>query len=209
MDLGRPDTTTEEQALISMVNYYRYMCPRRSHVLDTLTEAASGYKCRRMLCNNALESSFKEIKRMVSAETLLSYPYWKIPFTVHTDASDKQLCDVISQKDKPIDFFSRIFRKPKRNYTTTDKEILAILECLKQFRGILFGYEINVLSDHKNMVYVATLSESQRVMLWKLIIKEFDPNIQHIYGVDNIVAYMLIKLPSTPSDMYKSCKSKA
>ena len=42
---------------------------------------------------------------MVSAETLLSYPYRKIPFTVHNDASDKQLCDVISQKNRPIDLF--------------------------------------------------------------------------------------------------------
>ena len=45
-------------------------------------------------------------------------------------------------------------------------KLLAIVECLKQFRGIIFGYEINEFSDHKNMVYAATLSESQRVVLW-------------------------------------------
>ena len=58
---------------------------------------------------------------MVSAETLLSYPGWKLTFTVHTDASDKQLGAVISQNDKHIAFFSRILRKPQSNYTTTDK----------------------------------------------------------------------------------------
>ena len=101
---------------------------------------------------------------MVSDETLLSYPDWEIPFTVHTDASDKQLGAVISQNNKPIAFFSRRLGKPQSNYTRTDKELLAIVECLKQFRGIIFGYEINVFSDHKNLVYVATLSESQRVI---------------------------------------------
>ena len=107
---------------------------------------------------------------MVSVETLLIYPYWIIPFKVHGDASDKQLGAVIIHNNKPIDLFSIIISKPQRNYTTTDKENIAIVECLKQFRGILFGYEINVFSDHKNLVYVVTLSESKMVMRWQLII---------------------------------------
>ena len=56
------------------------------------------------------------------------------------------------------------------------------MEFLNKFCGILFGYEINVLSDHKNMVYAATLSEYQKVILWQLIIEGFGPNIQHISG---------------------------
>ena len=50
---------------------------------------------------------------MVSAKTLLSYPYWKIPFAVDTDASDKQLGAVISQNNNRI--FSWILRNPQRN----------------------------------------------------------------------------------------------
>ena len=121
--------------------------------------------------NDALKSSFKELKHTVSAEMLLSYPDWTIPFTVHNYASDKNLGAVISQNNKPIFFFSRIFRNPQRNYTTTEKELIAIVECPKKFQGILFGYEINVFLDHKNMVYAATLSESQRVMRWQLILE--------------------------------------
>ena len=81
---------------------------------------------------------------MVSSDTLLSYSYWKTPFTVHTDVSDKQLIVVISQNNKPITFFSVRLRKSQCNYTKTDMEVLAIVECLNQFRGIPFGYEINV-----------------------------------------------------------------
>ena len=76
------------------------------------------------------------------------------------------------------------------------------MECLNKFLGILFGYEINVLSYHKNLVYAATLSESQRVMRWRIILEEFGPNIQHIAGVDNIVSDTLSIFPSTPSDKY-------
>ena len=96
MDIGRPSKTTEERALIRMVQYYRNMWPRRSNVLAPLTEAASGPKGRKILWNYALESSFKELKRMVSENTLLSYPDWNLTFTVHTDAFDKQLGAVIS-----------------------------------------------------------------------------------------------------------------
>ena len=131
---------------------------------------------------------------MFSADTLLSYTYWKLPFTVHTDAYNKQLGSVISKNNKPIAFFSTKLIKPQCNYTTNEKDLLTIVEHLNQFRGIIFGYEINVFSYHKNTVYAATLSESQRVMRRRLIIKDFGTNIQHIDRVDNIVADTLIRL---------------
>ena len=83
---------------------------------------------------------------MVSAEIFLSYPLCTIPFTGNTDASDKQLWDVISHNNKPTSFFSRQLSKPQRNYTTTEKELIAIVECLKQYRRIIFGCKINVFS---------------------------------------------------------------
>ena len=146
---------------------------------------------------------------MVSTETLKSYLTWKLPFTVHTDVSDKQLGSFISYNNKPIDFFSRRLIKPQHKYTMTKKELLAIVECLNQFRGILFGYEINVFSNHKNMVYVATLSESQRVMGWRIILKDCGPTIQHIAGVENVVAYMLSRFLPKPSNKYDTCTSKS
>ena len=97
------------------------MYTRQSHVLDPLTEAASEIKGRKILWNDALEISFKEPKRVLSDDKLLTYPDWKIPFIVHTDASDKQVSDMISHKNKPIAFFSRILSKPQRNYTITEK----------------------------------------------------------------------------------------
>ena len=56
---------------------------------------------------------------MVSAEKLLSYPYWKLPFTVHTGAYDKHLGSVDGQNHKHIAFLSIRLRNPHRNYTTT------------------------------------------------------------------------------------------
>ena len=70
---------------------------------------------------------------MVSSEKLLSYPDCVLPFTVHTDVSDKQVGDVISQNNKPIAFFSIILIKPQIIYSNTEKELLMVVECLNQF----------------------------------------------------------------------------
>ena len=75
MDIGRSSNTISARALKGMVQYYRDMCPRRSYVLAPLTEAVSGPKGRKILWNYALESSFKDLNRMVSTHTLLSCTY--------------------------------------------------------------------------------------------------------------------------------------
>ena len=111
MDTGQPTTTTEVSALIGIVYYYRYMWPQRSHRLAPLKEADSKPKGRNMVFNDAPGYYFKELKRMVSDETLLSYTHGEIPFIVNTDASDKQLGDIIGQNNKPIEFFSMILSK--------------------------------------------------------------------------------------------------
>ena len=198
MDLTKPQTAKEMKSLIGMIQFYRDMWQRRSHILSPLIDSASGKKGNTKLkWTNDMDEAFIQVKQMIAGEVFLTYPDWSIPFIVHTDASDKQLGAVISQNNKPIAFFSRRLSKSQRNYTTTEKELLSIVECLKQFRNILFGYEIHVYSDHKNLVYEATLSESQRVMRWRLLLEEFGPNIHHIAGVDNIVADTLSRVKSS------------
>ena len=71
---------------------------------------------------------------------------------------------------------------------------------MKEFKNILFGYQIIVFSDHKNLVHAATVSQSQRVMRWRMILEEFGPDIRHIAGVENVVADVISKLLTTTTD---------
>ena len=87
----------------------------------------------------------------MAKETLLAYPDFSKKFEIHTDASDYQLGAVISQEGKPIAFFSRKLTQAQRNMTVTEKELLAIVETLKEFRNILLGHYS--ISDHKNLTY--------------------------------------------------------
>ena len=90
---------------------------------------------------------------MIRHEVLKGYPDFNAPFEIHTDASKLQLGSVISQKGKLIAFYSRKINSAQYNYTTTEKELLSIVETLKEFRNILLGHQITVYTDHKNLTY--------------------------------------------------------
>ncbi len=94
-------------------------------------------------------------------------------------------------------FLVKDYQNHKEVTQQQQKENIANVGCWKQFRNILFEYEIHAFSDHKNLVYEETLSESQRVMRWRPILKEFGPHIHHISGIDNIVADTLSRLKCT------------
>ena len=80
-----------------------------------------------------MNEAFTQAKNMISQEVFLTYPDWTSLFCVHTNALDKQLGATISQNNKPIAFFSQKLSKLPRNYTTTEKELLSIVECLNHF----------------------------------------------------------------------------
>ena len=81
---------------------------------------------------------------MIKREVLKGYPDFNAPFEIHNDASKLQLGAVISQKGKPIAFYSRNMNSAQLNYTTTEKELLSIVETLKEFCNILLGHQITV-----------------------------------------------------------------
>jgi len=103
-------------------------------------------------------------KKVIAREVMLAYPDFSKPFEIHTDASHYQLGAVISQGGKPIAFYSRKLNPAQTRYTTTERELLSIVETLKEYRNILLGHEIEVFTDHKNLVYKHFNTE--HVMHW-------------------------------------------
>ena len=123
---------------------------------------------------------------------MLTYPDFNEPFDIHTDASDSQLGAVISQHGNPVAFYSRKLNKAQRNYTTTERELLAIVETLKEYRNILLGQRIKVYTDHKNLTHVNF--NTQRVIRWRMVIEDFAPELIYIPGPNNVVADAISRL---------------
>jgi hypothetical protein len=73
------------------------------------------------------------------------------PFEIYTDAYATQLGAMIAQENRPIVFFSRKLSKMQHKYSVTELELLAIVETLKEFKEMLWGQDIKVFIDHKNL----------------------------------------------------------
>lgn len=198
--LAPPKTRRQLRGFVGLVNFYRDMAIRRSDILTPLT-ALTSTKVP-FVWTDIHQKAFQKMKLALSEYTILQYPDFSKSFQIHTDASKTQLGAVISQDDKPIAFYSRKLNPAQVNYTTQERELLSIVETLKEFRNILLGQEIIVYTDHKNLTTKNFTSE--RVMRWRLILEEYGPTLHHIPGEKNIVADALSRLDFTPPPAFKT-----
>jgi predicted aspartyl protease len=189
-NISTPTSKRELRHFIGMVNYYRDMWVRRSHVLAPLAALTS--KTAKWRWGEAEQEAFDTMKKIISKEVLLAYPDFSKPFVIHTDASHTQLGAVISQDEKPIAFYSRKLKPEQTRYTTTERELLSIVETLKEFRNILLGHRIIVHTDHKNLT--CKNFNTERVMRWRLLLEEYGPELHYIKGEHNIVADALSRM---------------
>jgi cleavage and polyadenylation specificity factor subunit 1 len=196
LNIAPPKTTTQLRRFLGMVNYYRDMWRRRSHLTAPLTQYASGK--RKLKWTPELQECFEGIKRIIARETMLTFPDFSKEFHVYTDASDYQLGAVLMQDQKPLAFYSRKLSGAQKNYTTGEQELLSVVETLKEFKNILLGHKIVIHTDHKNLLYEKT--PSARLMRWRHLLEEFAPQWEHVKGVENVVADALSRLDLINTD---------
>jgi RNase H-like domain found in reverse transcriptase len=127
------------------------MWVKRSHVLAPLATLTSNKKKWDWGPQQAI--AFNMAKKIIAREVMLAYPDFNKPFKIHNDASHYQLGAAISQEGKAIAFYSRKLNPVQTRYTTTERELLSIVETLKEYRNILLGQKIEVFTNHKNLVY--------------------------------------------------------
>ncbi len=83
------------------------------------------------------QQAFDNVKAAIAKETVLAYPDFSKPFKIYMDASSTQLGAVITQDNRPIAFFSRKLSKMQQKYSITEIELLAVVEILMEFKGML------------------------------------------------------------------------
>ncbi len=118
----------------------------------------------------------------------MTYPdYFKV-FEIYTNASSKQLGAVITQDNRPILFFSRKLSDMQCKYSVTEIELLAIVKTLKEFKGMLWGQNMKVFTDHTNLMRDALGLTLDRVYQWRLLLEEYGPKIIYVKGIHNTFA---------------------
>ncbi len=189
----------ELRHFLGMVQYCRGMWVKHSEMLAPLSDLVGECGETKTTRKNKLKKTpwhwdsiyqiaFDNVKATIIKEVVLAYPDFLKPFEIYTNASTKQLGAAITQENRPIAFFSWKLSGVQSKYTITKLELLAIVETLKEFNGMLWGQWINVYTNHKNLTQDGLGLTSNRVTHWRILLEEYAPKIIYIKGIHNTVS---------------------
>lgn len=193
----RPTSVTEMQKFLGMTNYYRRYVDQYAKIAKPLYSLCK--KDNPFIWSPACEEAFCKLKEKLVTSPVLIYPDFKQTFIVTTDASEYAVGAVVSQgdipHDRPIQYFSKTLGPAQSNYSVIEKELLAIVWAIENFRHYLYGREFLVITDHKPLIYLfGTKNINSRLYRWKLTLMEYQFKIIHRKGTQNVVADALSRI---------------
>lgn len=188
------------RAFLGLCNYYRRFNRKYSYVTQPLNELLK--KNVRWNWGENEQLAFDRTKALFLDTVVLKFPNFKKTFYLQTDSSGTALGAELYQllennEHGVIGFASRILRGPELMYTVTEKELLAIIYGLQKYRTIILGYKVIIRTDHyalKFLKHCKILNE--RLTRWMLFLNQFDYEVEHVRGKDNVVADVLSRFPT-------------
>lgn len=149
--------------------------------------------------------AFEKLKRIITEAPVLKYPDFHRSFQLTTDASLNSLGAVLQQNGHPICFASRTLNDHERNYSATERELLAIVWATNYFRPYLYGVKFEILSDHQPLKWLFVKSQCRelnpRLHRWLLKLSEFNLTVNYIKGKDNQVADFLSRIDNDSGEI--------
>lgn len=193
-----PKSPRDIKSFLGLVGYYRRFIENFSHITKPLTSLLK--KNTNFVWLPEQQKSFDELKHKITAAPILQYPDFSKPFVLTTDASNFAVSAILSQgkigQDLPVAYASRTLNKAEGNYSTTEKECLAIIFGTKVFRPYLYGQKFIVVTDHKPLQWLFNCKDpSSKLIRWRLKLEEFDYEIVHKKGKMNCNADSLSRNP--------------
>ena len=140
--------------------------------------------------------AFEALKRMLISPQILQYPDFEHDFILRTDASGFALGAVLSNfNDRPIAYASKTLNGAEKNYSTIEKELLAIVWSVKHYRPYLFGRRFKILTDHRPLIYLFSMKEpSSRLTKFRLLLEEYNFSVEYSPGKENTTADALSRI---------------
>ena len=197
----RPKSYHDIQVFLGFTNFYRGFIQHYSKVAapisDLLKGMEKGRKTGEFIWTAEAEQAYVALKNCFSDEVILTHYDPERQCKVETDASGRALGGIMSQAYpspngrtiwRPVAFFSRKMQGPELNYGTPDQEMLAIVECFKEWRHYLEAPAIPtlVLTDHQNLrSFMTTKDLNRRQARWAEALSTFSFNIEYRKGKEN------------------------
>ena len=187
-------------SFLGLANYYRKYIQGFSQIAAPISNLLK--KKAPFVWGNEEQTAFDTLKRVITEGPILRLPDPDLSFVVTTDASDKAVGAVLTQRsqdtnfDHPVAFHSRKMKPSEMNYAPWAKELLAIVDALKVWRQYLDGQRFTIVTDHQALVHFNTQPKMSRHQArWLELMQEFDYDLIYKPGTTNRVADPLSRRP--------------
>ncbi|GJX92642.1 reverse transcriptase domain-containing protein [Tanacetum coccineum] len=201
--LPHPTTVKGVRSFLGHAGFYRRFIQDFSKIARPMTHLLE--KETPFFFSEECIDSFNTLKRKLTEAPILIAPDWDLPFELMCDASDFAIGAVLGQRKnkhfQPIHYASKTMNEAQTHYTTTEKELLAVVYAFEKFRSYLVMSKSIVYTDHSAIKYLFAKKDAKaRLMRWILLLQEFDIEIRDKKGAENLAADHLSRLENPHQD---------
>ncbi|GJR47333.1 reverse transcriptase domain-containing protein [Tanacetum coccineum] len=201
--LPHPTTVKGVRSFLGHAGFYRRFIQDFSKISRPMTHLLE--KETPFFFSKECIESFNTLKRKLTEAPILIAPDWDLPFELMCDASDFAIGAVLGQRKnkhfQPIHYASKTMTEAQAHYTTTEKELLAVVYAFEKFRSYLVLSKSIVYTDHSAIKYLFAKKDAKpRLMRWILLLQEFDVIIRDKKGAENLAADHLSRLENPHQD---------
>ncbi|GJZ44119.1 reverse transcriptase domain-containing protein [Tanacetum coccineum] len=195
--LPYPTTVKGVRSFLGHAGFYRRFIQDFSKIARPMTHLLE--KETPFVFSDECKQAFNDLRKKLIESPILVVPNWDYDFEIMCDASDFALGAVLGQrKDKhfhPIHYASKTMTGAQLHYTTTEKEMLAVVYALEKFRPYLVLSRTIVYTDHSAIKYLMAKQDAKsRLLRWILLLQEFNLEIRDKKGAENVAADHLSRL---------------
>ena len=215
--LQEPKNLTSLRSFVGLMNYYKdHLGPEYSTIMAPLYSKIASYGKQTkvpIVLSEVEKAAFERIKELSLNSSTLYFIKPEGDLFLKSDASRLAFGGTLTQMqrdgkglwvERDISFFSKTFTETQRNWSTSDQEMYSIYFGVRHLHHLLAGRKFLILSDHDALRHDEKPSHSAKVNRWRLHLSEYDFDIKHIAGVDNIVADALSRCLVSESNQDKA-----
>lgn len=194
LDIPSPKNVCDVRRIVGTFSWYRRFVQDFASIVAPITALMK--KSVKFVWTDDCEAAFKLMKERLVTAPVLNCPDYDLPFTIQTDASAFGIGACLTQPcpegDKVISYLSRSLSKQERNYSTTERECLAVLWAIEKLRPYVEGIPFTVITDHHSLVWLQNLKDPHgRLARWSVRLQQYDFKIVHRKGALHVTPDLL------------------
>ncbi|GJS36408.1 reverse transcriptase domain-containing protein [Tanacetum coccineum] len=203
--LPHPTTVKGIRSFLGHAGFYRRFIKDFSKISRPMTHLLE--KNTPFIFSEDCILAFQTLKKKLTEAPILIAPNWDQPFEIMCDASDYAIGAVLGQRIekhfRPIHYASKTMTEAESNYTTTEKEMLAVVYAFEKFRSYLIMNKSVVYTDHSALKYLFNKKDAKaRLLRWILLLQEFDFSVIDTKGAENYAADHLSRLENPYENVF-------